>query len=166
MDKERFSIREVIEQAVRTERLGYEFYSSMAERFREKERVKDLFDTLAHKEKIHEERFRELQGIIGDEEVEGWEDVSEYMRALVESRFFLGSEKALARMRDAKDAAEAVEFALAFEKETLLYFIALRKAVREKEIVDEIINEEQSHIMWLNRFKGRFLEPESAAEDA
>ncbi len=154
---EKFSVREVVEQAIRTERLGYDFYTSMAERFKEDENLVDLFDTLAKKELVHEKRFRELYEIIGDDEPGGWEDVSEYMRAFVESEFFLGSDSALIRMRDIEDIEEAVDFALAFEKETLLYFIGLKRAVKEKEILDEIINEEQSHIMWLNRFRDRYV---------
>ena len=154
---ERFSVREVIEQAVRTEQLGYNFYSSMAEKFKDNKKLRDLFDTLARKEQTHEQRFKELYEIVGDEEIEGWEDVSEYMRAFAESEFFLGSDKAIVKMKEIQGAQDAVDFALAFEKETLLYFLSLRKAVREREIVDEIINEEQSHVMWLNRFKDRFL---------
>ncbi len=153
---ENFSVREVVEQAIRTEKLGYEFYSEMAERFREERNLSDLFKTLAEKEVLHQKRFGELLEIIGDETPENWDEVSEYMRAFVESEFFLGSEKAVARMKGVKTAAEAVEYALGFEKETLHYYIALKKVVKEKEIVDEIINEEQSHVMWLQRFKGRF----------
>jgi len=32
----------------------------------------------------------------------------------------------------------------------------LRDAVREKDMVDEIINEERSHIMWLAKFSKTF----------
>lgn len=52
-----------------------------------------------------------------------------------------------------KTAADAVNYALGFEKETLLYFYGVRDAVKEKDVVDEVINEEKSHIMWLNAFK-------------
>ena len=117
---ERFSVREVIEQAVRTEQLGYNFYSSMAEKFKDNKKLRDLFDTLARKEQTHEQRFKELYEIVGDEEIEGWEDVSEYMRAFAESEFFLGSDKAIVKMKEIQGAQDAVDFALAFEKETLL----------------------------------------------
>ncbi len=157
MEKRGFSVREIVEQAVRTEKLGYDFYSSMAERFKDRVELKDLFETLAKKEQIHEQRFERLQESIGDEETEGWEEVSEYMRAFVESGLFLGSDKALMRMKEIEGVQDAVDFALAFEKETLLYFLGLRKTVKDKDIVDEIIDEEQSHIAWLNRFKDRFL---------
>ncbi len=152
-----FSIREVVEQAIKTEQLGYDFYQRMAERFKEKDDFQHLFESLAKRERIHEERFRELLELLGEEEPEGWEEVSEYLRAMVESEFFLGSEKALSRMSEVKNISEALENALSFEKETLLYFVGLRDAVKEKDIVDEIINEEKAHIKWINSFKGKFL---------
>jgi rubrerythrin len=71
----------------------------------------------------------------------------------VESQFFLGKGKSLPSMDHLKTVADAVNFALGFEKETLLYFFELRSLVKEKEMVDEIINEEKSHIMWLDAFR-------------
>jgi len=52
-----------------------------------------------------------------------------------------------------KTAAEAVDFALCFERETLLYYYALRETTKGKEILDRIISEERSHIIWLNNLK-------------
>jgi rubrerythrin len=153
---EKFSIREVVEQAVRTERLGYEFYTSMAGRFAKNEGLKKLFETLAGKELVHEKTFLELKGMIGDEEPEKWDEISEYMRAIVQSEFFLGREKALPALEQVKSAEDAVKFAMGFEKETLLHFYGLRDAVKEKDMVDEIINEERSHIMWLAKFRETF----------
>ncbi|KJR43907.1 rubrerythrin [Candidatus Magnetoovum chiemensis] len=75
------------------------------------------------------------------------------MRAYVESAFFLGKEKSFAHMQSIEDVNAAVGLAIGFEKETLLYFYAMRDAVSEKEIVDEIIAEEKNHILWLTRFK-------------
>jgi len=147
-----YSIMEVIEQAIRVERLGREFYQDMAKRFSDNEKLRTLFETLANKELAHEAKFKELKGILGDEEPEGWDEVSEYMRAIVESEFFLGSDKALTKMKQISEYIDAVEYALGFEKETLLYYIGIRKAIKEKDIIDEIINEEHSHIMWLERF--------------
>ncbi len=154
---EKFSIMEVIEQAVQTERLGYQFYTMMAEKFKkENEDMNKLFSTLAEKELMHEKTFSDLIEIVGKREAEGWEDVSQYMRAIVESEFFLGKNKSLPSMEKIKTAKDAVNFAISFEKETLLYFYGIKDAVREKEIVEEIINEEKSHIRWLSSFKSSF----------
>lgn len=153
---ERFSIREAIEQAVQTEKLGYEFYTTLAERLKKDEGLHKLFTTLATKELRHEKTFRELLDVIKDEEPVDWEEAEQYLAAIVESEFFLGKNKALPSMKDVKTVEDAVNFALGFEKETLLYFYGIRDAVKEKEVVEEIINEERSHIMWLNKFKGSF----------
>jgi len=101
--------------------------------------------------------FLELRDMMGGEEPEAWADVSEYMRAIVESEFFLGREKSLPSLDHLKTVEDAVRFAMGFEKETLLYFYGLRDAVQEKDVVDEIINEEKSHIMWLAKFKDSFI---------
>lgn len=154
---ERFSIREVIEQAVQVEKLGYQFYTSMAQKFREDEGLNKLFSTLADKELRHEKTFLELKELVGDSEPQGWEDASQYMRAIVESEFFLGKNKSLPSMDHIKSIEDAVHFAIGFEKETLLYFYGIMGAVKEKEIVEEIINEEKSHIMWLSSFKGSLI---------
>ncbi len=148
-----FTIREVLEQAIQTERLGYQFYSSMAERFKESSELNSLFSVLAQKETQHERTFTELMGMVGDRTEEGWDEVSLYLRAMVESEFFLGKNKSLPSMDGIKDIEQAVLFAIGFEKETLLYFYGIRDAVKEKDILDEIINEEKSHIRWLVVFK-------------
>ena len=150
---ERFSISEVIEQAVQTEKLGYEFYTAMAEKFKNDKKLNKLFETLAAKELRHKKTFSELKDIVGDEEPYGWEDVSNYLRVIVESEFFLGKNKSLPSLKNIKTIDDAVKFAIGFEKETLLYYHTLRDVIREKDIVDEIINEEREHIMWLSEFK-------------
>ena len=149
-----YSIEEIIEMAVRTETLGYQFYTTMAEKFKKEEGLTKLFTTLASKEKVHEKIFTDLKTTVakkGAEPVE-WDEVSNYMRAFVESEFFLGKGKALPAMDHVKTVHDAAKFAMGFEKETLLYFHELRSIVKEKEIVDQVINEEKSHIRWLGAF--------------
>jgi len=153
---EKFSVREVIEQAVQTEKLGYEFYTAIAKKFVKDIKLKKLFETLAGKERLHEKMFKELLDIVSDDEPDNWGEVSQYLRAIVESEFFLGRNKSLPSLKHVKTIKDAVNFALGFEKETLLYFYSLRDVVREKEILDEIISDERSHIKWLNGFKKSF----------
>jgi rubrerythrin len=151
----KYSIDEIMEMAIRTETLGYQFYTGMAAKFGKDDGLVKLFSTLASKEKVHEKTFSDLRAKVakqGAEPVE-WEEVSNYMRAFVESEFFLGKGKALPSMDHLKTVKEAVKFAIGFEKETLLYFFELRSLVKEKEAVDEIINEEKSHIRWLDAFR-------------
>jgi len=150
---EKYSIREVIEQAVRTEKLGYDFYIAMSLRFSESKGLEELFGKLAAKEREHQKTFSDLLGVVADDKAVDWDEVSEYLRAIVESEFFLGRDKSLPALEHVNTVRDAVRFAIGFEKETLLYFYAVRDAVREKEIVDRIIAEERSHIIWLGKFE-------------
>jgi rubrerythrin len=150
-----YSIAEIMEMAVQTERLGQEFYTVMGSTFQKNRELHDLFKTLADKERIHAQTFAELKTMVsktGPEPVQ-WEDVSDYLRSFVESEFFLGKGKALPSMDRITTVAEAVRFALGFEKETLLYYMELRTIVKEKAVVDEVIQEEKKHILWLERLK-------------
>lgn len=152
----KYSIDEIMEMAVQAERLGYQFYTGMAEKFKKDDGLGRLFTTLASKEKVHEKTFTGLRDSVakhGVQEPVQWEEVSNYMRAFVESEFFLGRGKALPSMDHIKTVQDVVRFALGFEKETLLYFMQLRDIVREKEVMDEVINEEKSHIRWLDAFR-------------
>jgi len=151
----KYSIDEIIEMAIRTETLGYQFYTGMAEKFKKNDGLAKLFTTLASKEKEHEKAFTGLKTTVakqGTEPVE-WDEVSNYLRAYVESEFFLGKGKALPSMDHLKTVQDVVKFALGFEKETLLYFYELRVLVKEKTIVDAVIQEEKSHIQWLDAFR-------------
>ena len=152
---ETYSISEVVEQALQTEQLGYQFYCAMSDRFRDNADLKKLFDTLSEKELHHKAVFERLKGAVlkPEGEPEGWEEVSLYMRAIVESEFFLGKHKALPSMENIKTIAGAVQFAIGFEKETVLYFLGVRDVIDEKALINEIIEEERSHIRWLSAFK-------------
>ena len=149
---ETFSLREAVEQAVQTERLGHEFYLEMAKRFGDNAQMKELCGTLAQKELDHEKRFSELLGDIRDEGEVDWDEVSKYLRAIVESEFFLGKGKSLPSLERVKTVADAVKFATGFEKETLLYFYMIRDMLPAKDVISRIIDEEKSHIVWLSRF--------------
>lgn len=151
----KYSIEEIIEMAIRTETLGYQFYTTMAGKFKKDDGLAKLFTILATKEKAHEKIFTGLKAKVakqGTEPVQ-WDEVSNYLRAFVESEFFLGKGKALPSMEHLKTVQDVVKFAIGFEKETLLYFYELRSLVKEKETVDEVINEEKSHIRWLDAFR-------------
>jgi rubrerythrin len=152
-----FSIREVVEQAVQAEKLGNEFYTKMADKFHDKSELKKLFELLASHEIRHGLSFSGLKDKLADEEPEGWDEVTQYLRAIVDSEFFLGTDKCLPSLEHVKTAAEAIDFALCFERETLLYYHALREALKYKDIIDAIIKEEKSHIVWLNNLRKSFV---------
>lgn len=150
---EHYSINEVIEQAIQTEKLGFEFYISMANKFDKDEKFRKFFETLAVKEQEHEKIFTGLKESIGDQKLEGWEEASQYLRAIVESEFFLGKNKSLPSLDHLETIDDVVRFAIGFEKETLLYFLSMKDVIKEKELVNKIVNEEKEHIVWLSDFR-------------
>lgn len=150
---EKFSISEVIEQAVQTERLGQQYYTEMAARFNANEQLKKLFESLAAKEVQHERTFADLKSKVREPEGEGWEEAAMYLRAIVESAFFLGGGKSLSSMKDVQSPVDAVQYAIGFEKESLLYYLELKNSVTDKDVLETIIDEERSHIISLVRMK-------------
>ncbi len=153
-----YSVREVVEMAVRTEKLGHEFYTGMAEKFSSEQGLKDLFTLLATMELKHERIFTGILGkISGNEPIDPgeWTEALNYLRAMMESQFFLGSEKSLPNLDRIKSVAEATDFAIGFEKETTLFFTGMKAAVSEPDrtLVDEIIVEEMRHIAILTKFR-------------
>ncbi len=152
-DMEFFSVSEVIEQAIQTEKLGYELYLEMARKFEKDNKLRELFEMLAVKEQEHERTFTALKEKIGDKKAENWEEVSHFLRAIVESEFFLGKDKALPSLDHLKNIEDAVRYAIGFEKETLLYYHGLHRLIGENSILDKLIDEEKSHIVWLTEFR-------------
>lgn len=152
-----YSVREVIEQAVQTEKLGAGFYAAMAARFQKNEEFRMFFEKLAKKEVQHEKTFAKLRAAVGDDDTEGWDEVSPYLRAIVESAFFLGKGKALTAMGSVRKMSDAVERALSFEKETLFYYYGIRDGLKDTKVIDKIIEEEKKHVVWLNALRDKFL---------
>lgn len=151
----KYSMTEVIEMAVQTEKLGYAFYTRMAGKFKKQEKMAEFFSNMAEKEVWHEKVFTGLLGEI-DESVapENWEEAQSYFRAVVQSEFFLGTGMSLPAMIDSiKTVSDAVDFAIGFEKETVLYFIGIKDMVGDNPTLDKIIEEEKSHVSWLGKFK-------------
>ncbi len=145
-----YSIREVIEQAIQTEKLGNTFYTSMSDKFQNNDELKALFTLLAGQELTHEKHFTELGEKLADESLENWDEASLYLRAIVESEFFLGTNKSLPSMNELDSVEAAIKYAISFEKETLLYYVGFQNAIRDNDLLNEIISEEKQHIVRLN----------------
>jgi rubrerythrin len=154
-----FSGEEIVEMAIRTEDTGYDFYKEAAGNSGN-EKLKELFEYLAEEELKHRKAYAGLKDVI-DEKALGtpidWNEVGEYIQAMTDSSFFLGSDKNINLASRASTDAEAVEFAIGFEKDTLLFFYHIRDLVREanRPVVDRIIAEEKIHIQKLTAIKNK-----------
>ncbi|MDY6984825.1 MAG: ferritin family protein [Candidatus Thermoplasmatota archaeon] len=142
-----YSSEEVIELAVNVETNGERFYSESARRAEGD--LKKIFEFLAKQEDLHKLKFESLRKYAKDFILpRDWEEIEPYLNVIVESTFFMGNEKSFKRAMGAKDSVEALEFALQFEKDTLLFFneIVEISGEQSEKVVNEIIGEEKKHI--------------------
>ena len=145
---------EVVGLAVETEKAGRQFYEQAAGKAVSAP-VRELFRFLAGEEVKHERAFAGLYAKLKEQPVElpyDWDELTAYLKVITDSRFFLGPDKALALAQAAKNEQEALESALQFEKETLLFYLETARLVAEphRAVIGEIARQERHHIRLLS----------------
>lgn len=147
MDQE-FTLREAIELAITTEQLGADFYERMTRKFEIDPELKGIFAQLARDEKLHEAQFREILKTVPESEGEAERfEEHEFLRATAISRFF---RKGAFRDTDRiEDRDEALGRALAFEKDTFLYYKALDDAFGGSDTISKLAEAERQHVLTL-----------------
>jgi len=150
---------EIIEIAVRLEENGEVFYNAAAEKATTPA-VKALFEELAVQEQYHRQAFQQMgRGVVElaltDEQ---WEDFQSYTGALLQNSFFAKPENALNVAAKAEDERSALQAALDFEKEAMLFFYELQDVVKgaDKEVAGRIVQEEKQHIARLSGILSAF----------
>jgi rubrerythrin len=145
-----FRATDIFEMAIELEKSGGIFYSTVAGKADSPE-IRELFEDLAEQEQFHLAAFEKMSGTVWDKAAvtgEEWDQYLMYLQATIQSAFFQGSDKALALAQQVTDEKEAVQMAMDFEKETMLFFYDLRDKVpdADKEVVERIIAEEKTHV--------------------
>jgi rubrerythrin len=152
-----YSAVEVIEMAIKTEESGMIFYQGVAKKTKNP-KLKQLFEFLAGEEIKHKRIFTDLYTTIKDSPQSvpyNWEEMSLYLKAITESRFFLGKTKSINLVKAAKTPKQALDFALGFERDTLLFYTEIISIVTEKNrrLVGKIVTQEKDHIRQLQLMK-------------
>lgn len=144
---------EILTMAMEIEKSGKAFYTAVAERTDDPD-MRDFFRFLAEEEDRHYTYFSRLEkeSPALDIDQEDWEQVSEYIRATTDSRFFFGEDRAIRQAKQASGVLEAVDTAIGFEKDTLLFFYELYQVTpaASKSAAGDIIDEEKRHIRMLS----------------
>jgi len=99
-----YSATEIMEMAVETEKGGKLVYETVAAQSTD-DGLKNLFSYLADEENKHIYVFESIAKTIKvqpNEVPANWEEVSLYLEAVTESRYFLGKDKALSLAKEAK----------------------------------------------------------------
>ena len=145
-----FQAADIVELAMQVEQSGEAFYRAVAAKVASQE-ARELFEYLAGQEVIHYQVFQKLSQSVSESPFmtdEEWDLYLDYLNGTVQSAFFEGTDKALALAGTVTDSQTAIQMAIGFEKETLLFFYDLRERIPDKDrpVVEKIIAEEKRHI--------------------
>jgi len=144
-----FKADEIVNFAINIEINGKEFYKTVAAMLK-KSAVKEAFLWLAGEEekhmKIFEEMYSELDSHVQPESHPG--EYGEYVRALVKENVFTKNNMVKEMVSKSITAAPALQLALKFEKDTILFFIEMKNfvPVSQQKTIDNLIEEEKKHI--------------------
>ena len=160
MDPVHFSGKEILEMVVRIEENGLDFYNNAAKSVKS-DSVKEAFTFLASEEVKHVEFFSGLKEAIGEEDSYSifdpyLEEESMYIRALADTNIFVEADRGREMAEKMKSDSEAIDWAIGFEKDSVLFYNELLSMVREKDrpLIHSIITEEKKHIAKLTSIKG------------
>ena len=147
--------------AIQAEELGCEFYRRLARVFARDVRMVDLFAALAEDEDLHREQFEGLLALCPrDFAPEDRNERVAVLRAAAMSEFFLGDLGLFRHLDELRTPAEALRRAIALERDTLGFYLALRDALGDSEGLDAIIGAERVHLRRLTEALG---EPDAVA---
>ncbi len=151
-----FTGSQIVEMAIQTEQSGNRFYQAAAEKASDGE-MRALLQWPAEQEASHEQVFRRLldeqhreQG--PKEEYTGQR--AQFIQALLDSRIF-GTDPLPERDLEAMTDAQVIDYALNFEKDTILLFYEMRDLVSEMGAytVGRLIEEEKTHVQRLHALR-------------
>jgi len=153
---ELFKISEVVEMAVLIETNGEVFYNSLQESAQDAQ-AREVFAYLAGEEKRHKATFEKMgESLAKYQPVESYPgEYAAYMKALADDNVFTQRNVGGNLAQKATSAMEAVDMALKFEKDSILFFEGMRRFVPEKKhpTIDKMIEEEKTHIVKLKELK-------------
>jgi rubrerythrin len=146
------SAAEALRWAMEIEENGEAFYNTAAARSADAD-VKALFEDLAVRERGHYEVFQKmLEKVKPDPDLSSvgpqYADYEFYLQAVLANALFAGKDKGLTLARQAEDRETALQAAMSFEKDTLLFFYDLREMVSEaaRGTITAVIQEEKTHL--------------------
>jgi rubrerythrin len=148
---------EILNVAIQMEIAGRSFYQELQKKT-EKPEKRNLFAYLADEEQKHRELFEQLKKESGVFRTEFGYDLEDYhmgLSLLEESAVFRKDEEAIQMAKTASSAEKALDAAIRFEKDSILYYQEMRPIVAPKYhgILDRIINEEKLHFRKLSEMR-------------
>lgn len=159
MSLSRFQLGEIIDLAVKLEKMGTEFYKKLARKTTNR-KVRNLLQNLAAEEKEHQVTLTELGKDLAQVEMpETCREYFEYAASTVETHMLNGGDKIEAIVESVESGLDIIRLATDFEKDTILFFNGFRNLIPEEKqaVVDELIMKEQVHLVKLIKLRKDFI---------
>jgi rubrerythrin len=149
MEASMFRAGEIMDIAVRIENQGVVFYTACLQSAGNAE-VRDVFNFLIDKENEHIEVFRRMKTEVEDEPLpEDYPgETKSYMDSFVKNEVFHRPEDAPQNGSHMDDPYKTIDFAIDFEKRSILFYSGMKQLVRrsESQKINDVIAQEHGHI--------------------
>ncbi len=151
---------EIFQIGLRIEANGKEFYAAIAQNSSDPN-IQKLFFDLAKWESEHIRFFNRLREALPDSAKRGGsfdpgQELLLYLQATADSHVFLKNRSVHELASQCKTPMEALELAMAFEKDSVVFYTTMKKVTPEefgRNEVDALIDEEIRHISLLHQKK-------------
>jgi len=148
-----FAGSEIIEIGIQIEKNGRDFYSTL-EKKSKNQRASEIFKYLAGEEEKHIVVFQKILDSLGKNEPPELypDEYFAYMNALASEYVFTKEDKGEEIAKTIKSDKESVNMGIGFEKDSIIFYEGMKKAVPEHDLklVDELIMQEQGHLRILS----------------
>ncbi|ROL58548.1 hypothetical protein D9V84_02160 [Bacteroidetes/Chlorobi group bacterium Naka2016] len=143
---ETIDLHKVVDIALKVEEKGAEIYNQLAEKYFSNQELYETFKLLAKDEQIHYNQFQFFKKNIP----EMLDNVSQIDKELLD---FVDPLRFVPFFESAEeDLNEILKVCYNFEKDTYLFYSAVRDLIGDNEVLNNIIKAEKSHIVSLFKY--------------
>lgn len=151
-----FAGSEIVEIGIQIEKNGRDFYNALIKNSKSA-KARQIYEYLAGEEGRHIKAFQAiLESVEKYEPAEAYPgEYFAYMNALAGEHVFTQKEKGREVAAQVKSDKDAVEKGIGLEKDSIVFYEGMKKVVPDSDlrIVDELIAQEQSHLLQLTELK-------------
>jgi rubrerythrin len=154
-----FNAAEAFEMAIQIEKNGAAFYRKAAA-LQENDEDKKFLETIAKMEDRHQAGFEEMKTTLSETQksqtvFDPNEELSLYLKSMADAHGGEGNPDVADQLTGEESMTQIIKTAIDLEKESILFYTGLKDMVPPKlgrEKIDEIIQEEQKHVVQLTGF--------------
>jgi rubrerythrin len=152
-----FNAGEVFDIGIKIEENGKLFYDRGRAIIKDPV-VQKLFEELAQEETKHKEKFEALKSQLPPSATASTvydpnNELNLYLKMMADQHVFISSASTQAQIDQIKDAKDALRMAIAFEKDSVIFFLSMQEATegtKGKEFIGTLVKEELEHLRRLS----------------